>query len=92
MHCCTIQAVDDSERTTLLMSLLAAGGVYLLRMSPCVAVSSYLTRFALTKPKLGGLVSVALSLELPPVAVSNHPVLCCPDFPLVLLRAPATVR
>lgn len=29
----------------------------------------------------GGIVSVALSLELPPVAVSDCCVLCCPDFP-----------
>jgi len=30
----------------------------------------------------GGIVSVALSLELPLVAVSNCHSLCCPDFPL----------
>ncbi len=29
----------------------------------------------------GGFVSVALSLESLPVAVSNCLVLCCPDFP-----------
>lgn len=29
----------------------------------------------------GGIVSVALSLGLPPVAVSDCPSLCCPDFP-----------
>lgn len=34
---------------------------------------------------VGGIVSVALSLESPLVAVSNCPVLCCPDFPLALL-------
>ena len=31
----------------------------------------------------GSFVSVALSLGLPPVAVSNCLVLCCPDFPLI---------
>ena len=30
----------------------------------------------------GGIVSVALSLGLPPVAVSDCRILCCPDFPL----------
>jgi len=29
----------------------------------------------------GGIVSVALSLRSPAVAVSNRPALCCPDFP-----------
>lgn len=33
-------------------------------------------------PLQGGFVSVALSLGLPPVAVSNCLVLRCPDFPL----------
>jgi len=31
---------------------------------------------------MGSLVSVALSLESPPVAVSDCHALCCPDFPL----------
>lgn len=62
----------------LYVTLLAAGRVYLLRMSPYVAVSSYLTRFALTEPKFGGIVSVALSLGSPPVAVSDCP---CPTLP-----------
>lgn len=35
----------------------------------------------------GGIVSVALSLGLPPVAVSNCHSLRSPDFPLVLLQA-----
>lgn len=58
-------------------TLLAAGGVYLLRMSPYVAVSSYLTPFTLTD-EVGGIVSVALSLESPLVAVSNC---LCPVLP-----------
>src|SRR5688572_24598433 len=37
--------------------------------------------------EVGGFVSVALSLGLPPVAVSNCLVLCCPDFPLASSRA-----
>ncbi len=61
--------------------LLAADRVYLLRMSPYVAVVSYTTPFTLTHHPLGiigGIVSVALSLGLPPVAVSDcH----CPMLP-----------
>ena len=73
------------------MLLLAADRVYLLRMLPYVAVSSYLTPFTLTSPALalkdaislrGGFVSVALSLGLPPAAVSGCRILHCPDFPL----------
>ena len=69
-----------ADEPSFCADLLAADRVYLLHMSPYVAVSSYLTRFTLT-PK-GGLVSVALSLELPPVAVNDCRALCCPDFPL----------
>ncbi len=36
--------------------------------------------------KVGGFVSVALSLELPPVVVNNCHALCCPDFPLAPKR------
>ena len=74
-----IKRITASERTALYARSLAADRVYLLRMSPYVAVSSYLTRFTLTLA--GGLVSVALSLELPLVAVSDCCALCCPDFP-----------
>src|SRR5687768_13999112 len=35
----------------------------------------------------GGIVSVALSLGFPPVAVSNCLSLCCPDFPLAKVQA-----
>lgn len=34
-------------------------------------------------PFTGGIVSVALSLGLPPAAVSGYRILRCPDFPLV---------
>ncbi len=36
---------------------------------------------------IGGVFSVALSLGLPPVAVSHHRALSCPDFPLSLAEA-----
>ena len=69
-------------------NLLAADRVYLSPASPRLTVGSYPTPFTLTINDLnghtGGIVSVALSLELPPVAVSNCRVLCCPDFPPVL--------
>jgi len=41
----------------------------------------------LRSTQLGGLVSVALSLGFPPVAVNDYHSLCCPDFPRVLLHA-----
>jgi len=71
-----------SERAALLAECsgsLAADWVYLSSRSPESTVSSYPTRFTLTLA--GGIVSVALSLGSPPVAVSNSPALCCPDFP-----------
>lgn len=37
-------------------------------------------------PNCGGIVSVALSLRSPAVAVSNRPALRCPDFPQSLWR------
>ena len=43
-----IKRLSDHRRTAFYVILLAAGGVYLLRMSPYDAVSSYLTRFILT--------------------------------------------
>jgi len=39
----------------------------------------------------GGIVSVALSLGSPPVAVNNRPALCCPDFPHPRLREGAII-
>jgi len=56
-----------------------------LLTSPSELVSSYLTlsplsTFAL-RTTVDGLLSVALSLGLPPVPVRNHPVLWSPDFP-----------
>lgn len=66
---CKIKRVTTDERIALYADLLAADRVYLLHMSPCAAVGSYPTHFTLTVS--GGFVSVALSLGLPPVAVSN---------------------
>ena len=63
-----------------LMISLAPGGVCLTAVSPRQSVSSYLTISPL--PCAGGLVSVALSLGLPPVGVTDHLALWSPDFPL----------
>lgn len=41
--------------------------------------------FTLTE-RAGGLFSVALSLRLPPVGVTDHPSRRCPDFPLAVSR------
>ena len=78
-----IKRVSTCRRTASYLlgaDLLAAGRVYLLRVSPRDAVGSYPTHFTLTIA--GGFVSVALSLGLPPVAVSDCRILSCPDFPL----------
>jgi len=98
-HLSSLQIALQIERLAIATSgslirgyLLAADRVYLRGMSPCSAVSSYLTPFTLT-PLLerycaqalvlrSGIVSVALSLGFPPVAVSDCRILCCPDFPL----------
>ncbi len=77
-----IKRISTYGRTALYVDLLAADRVYLLRTSPYVAVGSYPTPFTLTT-KSGGFVSVALSLGSPPVAVSDCPSRCCPDFPLM---------
>ncbi len=66
-------------------------------MLPCVATVSYTDLFTLTfaiskdRDSEGGIVSVALSLELPPAAVSGCHILCCPDFPLAR-EEPAIIR
>ncbi len=61
--------------------LLAADRVYLFLASPTGIVGSYPTRFTFASVARGSFVSVALSLGLPPVAVSDCLSLCCPDFP-----------
>jgi hypothetical protein len=72
-----IKRVSTNGRIALYVDLLAAGRVYLLRMSPCDAVGSYPTHFTFSSFYGGSFVSVALSLGLPPVAVSDchYPVL-----------------
>jgi len=63
---------------------LAADRVYLFTTSPRQTVGSYPTLFTLTwrsEATAGGIVSVALSLGFPSVAVSNCHSLRCPDFP-----------
>ena len=78
-----LAGIDMQDGSPTTAHLLATNRVYLLRMLPCVAVSSYLTPFTLT-PLRGGIVSVALSLGSPPAAVSGCRILYCPDFPLHL--------
>lgn len=66
-----IERVSTGGRIALCTNLLAADRVYLLRMSPCDAVGSYPTHFTFASFNRGSFVSVALSLGLPPVAVSD---------------------
>ena len=56
-------------------------------MSPLPLVSSYLTFSPLPWTYHGGLVSVALSLGLPPLGVTQHPALWSSDFPPASLPA-----
>src|ERR1700750_846578 len=70
----------------------------LLRVGLAVPSVSLRTRCALTAPfhpcrrsTAGGLFSVALSRESPRLAVSQHPALWSPDFPLALVEG-ASVR
>ncbi len=76
---CSRQGLPSGQVT------LARCGLLLSHSTKCAMLSQtnwahsfhpYLAR------RHGGIVSVALSLGLPPVAVSNCLVLCCPDFPL----------
>ena len=62
---------------------LAPGGV--CRAGPVTRIAGELLphRFTLTRSKAGGLFSVALSLRLPPLGVTQHPALRSSDFPPV---------
>ena len=75
----------------LLICLLAASRVYLASQSPAKPVGSYPTLFTIAFPFTGisCVVSVALSLRLLLVAVSNCFALCRPDFPLAPFTGPA---
>lgn len=67
-----VKRISACGRAALNANLLAADRVYLHAMSPWNAVSSYLTRFTFSLQQVrGSFVSVALSLESPPVAVSD---------------------
>lgn len=63
---------------------LAGGGVCRPMPSPTPAVRSYRTISTLPVPlrAIGGILSVALSLGLPPVVIIHHRALPCSDFPL----------
>ena len=69
-----------ASRIALLFDL-APGGVY--RADPVTRAAGELLphRFTLTAREGGGLLSVALSMGSPPLAVSQHPALRSSDFP-----------
>ena len=82
----------DGQSLTLSYSVLLRMGFTKLSRSPGKLVSSYLTFSPLPAGRIpppqgtsgnrrGGIFSVALSLGLPPVAVSDHPALWSSDFP-----------
>ncbi len=78
-----------SESSALCLTLLRVGFAEPTE-SPRLLVSSYLTVSPLPPVVAGttggGLLSVALSLTLRPVGVTDHPVLWSPDFPPVRTR------
>ena len=79
------EQADSSKTQDDSLPSLQQTGFTFQALSPAPVVRSYRTRFNLTKQTyvlLAVRVSVALSLGLPPVAVSNRPALRCPDFPL----------
>lgn len=81
------------RREALAISLEARRAAVSLLVGSCIGwglqrnrvttarVSSYLAFPALPGQKPGRYISVALSLESPPPAVSRHPALWCSDFP-----------
>ena len=74
--------------TPFCLALLRMGFTRLPK-SPWAPVSSYLTFSTLPRSHrgpFGGLFSVALSLILRSVGVTDHPVLQSPDFPLATSR------
>src|SRR6267378_329684 len=85
-------------RPIALLFGLAPGGVCLADAVTRAAGELLPHRFTLTAPPPRGTnkrrrsVSVALSVGLPPLAVSQHPALRSPDFPPAVLPRPATVR
>ena len=74
--------LPESWRATICFLLgLASSGVY---TDPrCYHRSGSLLHYHFILTIAGGLISVALSWESPPPAVSRHPALRSPDFPLL---------
>ena len=75
-----------------ILSGLAPGGVY--RAAPVTRHAGGLLhhRFTLTRPRTGGLFSVALSRGSPRVGVTHHPALWSPDVPRDARRRHAAAR
>jgi hypothetical protein len=71
---------------------LAPGGVYLADAVTRTAGELLPHRFTLTALESGGLFSVALSVGLPPLGVTQHPALWSPDFPPATLPWPAIAQ
>ena len=71
---------------------LAPGGVYRADLVTQAAGELLPHRFTLTAREGGGLLSVALSMGSPPLAVSQHPALRSPDFPPARLPVPAIIQ
>ena len=70
----------------MLASLQRAGFTIFCRHRQSIQALTLLVSSLPLSEDEGGLVSVALSLESPPVAVSDCPSLCCPDFPRMPYR------
>ena len=82
-------STDGPSLTLPYLALLLVGFTW-HPASPSDPVSSYLTLSplpAFARAPAGGLLSVALSLELPPLDVIQHHALWSPDFPLPLRAA-----
>ena len=80
-----------ADRIALLLGL-APSGVYRAGAVTRAAGELLPHRFTLTAREGGGLLSVALSMGSPPLAVSQHPALRSPDFPPARLPVPAIIQ
>src|SRR4026209_1745812 len=80
-----------ASRIALLFGL-APGGVYRADLVAQAAVELVPPRFPLPARGGGGLLSVALSMGSPPLAVSQHPALRSPDFPPARSPVPAIIQ
>src|SRR5437016_12762380 len=79
------RASPDRETGIALLFGLAPSGVYRAGVVTHAAGELLPHRFTLTALAGGGLLSVALSVGLPPLGVTQHPALWSPDFPPVTL-------